>query len=387
MISKIAAKIGESATLAITAKAKQMKKKGEDIIVFGAGEPDFDTPYNIKEAAIKAITEGFTKYTPVSGIIELKQAICDKLKRDNNLEYSPENIIVSCGGKHALYNIMLATLNKGDEVIVPNPYWGSYIEQIKLADAKPVLVRTDENFKLKADNIKGKVTAKTRLLIVNTPSNPTGAVVSREELEKIAELAVNENILVISDEVYEKFVYEGEFCSIASLNENIKKLTVTVNAVSKAYSMTGWRIGYAAAEKGLIDAMGNIQSQTTSNPTSVAQKAALEALTGPQESIGIMIKAFRERRDFIVQKLNEINGIKCHMPEGAFYVFPDVSALYKDKIKDSLSFSTELLDKVKVAVIPGSAFGNDKCIRLSYACSMDNISKGVERIKQFCESI
>ena len=387
MISKRAVGIEESATLAITARAKQMKKDGDDVIIFGAGEPDFDTPENIKKAAIMSINEGFTKYTPVQGMPELRQAICTKFKRDNDLDYTPDNIIVSCGGKHVLYNIMQALLNRGDEVIMPTPYWVSYIEQIKLADARPVLVSTGKNFAISADSIKAKTNTRTKLIILNSPSNPTGAVADKEELESIAELAVKKKIYVISDEVYEKFVYDGDFCSIASLNDDIKKLTITVNAVSKTYSMTGWRIGYASAEKDIIGAMTNIQSHSTSNPTSISQKAALEALNGPQDSVSSMVKAFRERRDFIVKRLNGIKGVNCVNPRGAFYVFPDVSALYRGKIKGSLDFSAKLLDDSKVAVIPGEAFGDDRCIRLSYACSMDSIKEGVRRIREFCEHI
>ena len=383
MLSNRAKNIAPSVTLAITAKAKQMKKEGIDVVGFGAGEPDFDTPDNIKEAAKKAIDEGFTKYTPVPGIPELREAVAKKFQKENNLAYAPDQIIVSNGGKHTLYNIMLAILDKGDEVIIPVPYWVSYEEQVKLAEGKAVFCNTD-NFKIKADLIAEKVTPKTKLLILNSPNNPSGAVCDNNELKKIADLAVEKNFYVVSDEVYEKLIYDGnEHVSIASLNNEIYKRTITVNAVSKTYSMTGWRIGYCAGPADLIKGMSNVQSHTTSNPCSIAQKAALEALNGPQEKAAEMIKAFDERREFMFKRLNEIKGIKCSKPEGAFYCFPDISGT---GLK-SMEFTEKLLEQEKVAVVPGKDFGNDNCVRLSYATSMENIKKGLDRIEKFCESL
>ena len=383
MLSNRAKNIAPSVTLAITAKAKQMKKEGIDVVGFGAGEPDFDTPDNIKEAAKKAIDEGFTKYTPVPGIPELREAVAKKFQKENNLAYAPDQIIVSNGGKHTLYNIMLAILDKGDEVIIPVPYWVSYEEQVKLAEGKAVFCNTD-NFKIKADLIAEKVTPKTKLLILNSPNNPSGAVCDKNELKKIADLAVEKNFYVVSDEVYEKLIYDGnEHVSIASLNNEIYKRTITVNAVSKTYSMTGWRIGYCAGPADLIKGMSNVQSHTTSNPCSIAQKAALEALNGPQEKAAEMIKAFDERREFMFKRLNEIKGIKCSKPEGAFYCFPDISGT---GLK-SMEFTEKLLEQEKVAVVPGKDFGNDNCVRLSYATSMENIKKGLDRIEKFCESL
>lgn len=384
MLAKRALNIAPSATLAIDAKAKQLKKNGEDIVVFGAGQPDFPTPDNIKHAAIKAINDNFTGYTPSGGIIELKQAVAAKLKRDNNLTYDPSEILISCGGKHTLYNIMQVLLNKGDKVILPTPYWVSYEEQIKLAEAKPVFVKTDKRFKITADRISKKINKKTKLIILTSPSNPTGAVIDEEELVKIADLAVKNNIYVISDEVYEFFIYDWKKqFSIASLNDQIKALTITVNAVSKTYSMTGWRIGYCAGPKEIINAMDSLQSHTTSNPTSVAQKAALEALNGPQDSVKIMVEEFDKRRKYMTERLNQIKGISCNLPEGAFYCFPDIS---KTKLS-SLDFSNRLLDEAKVAVVPGIAFGSDRHVRLSYATSMDDIKKGMDRIGEFIDKI
>ncbi|MDO8741325.1 MAG: pyridoxal phosphate-dependent aminotransferase [Candidatus Woesearchaeota archaeon] len=384
MLAKRALNIAPSATLAIDAKAKQLKKNGEDIVVFGAGQPDFSTPDNIKQAAIKAINDNFTGYTPSGGIIELKQAVAAKLKRDNNLTYDPSEILISCGGKHTLHNIMQVLLNKGDKVILPTPYWVSYEEQIKLAEAKPIFVKTDKKFKITADKIAEKINKKTKLIILTSPSNPTGAVIDEEELVKIADLAIKNNIYVISDEVYEFFIYDGKKqFSIASLNDQIKALTITVNAVSKTYSMTGWRIGYCAGPKEIINAMDNLQSHTTSNPTSIAQKAALEALNGPQDSVKIMVDEFDKRRKYMTERLNQIKGISCSLPEGAFYCFPDIS---KTKL-GSIDFSNRLLDEAKVAVVPGIAFGSDKHARLSYATSMDDIKKGMDRIEEFCNKL
>jgi len=385
IISKRVSGISPSVTLAITAKAKQMQKDGIDVVGFGAGEPDFDTPDNIKDAAIKAIESGFTKYTPSGGIPELKQAVCDKLKRDNGLDYKPNEVLISCGGKHTLYNVMEALLENGDEAILPSPYWVTYEEQIKMAGAKPVIADTSRTgFKLTAASVEKALTKKTKLLILNSPSNPTGMTVDEKELKKIAGLAVKNDFFVISDEVYEFLVYDKrKNLSIASLGEGIKKLTLTVNAVSKTYSMTGWRIGYCAGPAEIIKAMDNLQSHSTSNPCSIAQKAALEALTGPQDFLREWVKAFDERRKYMVTRLNKIKGIKCLMPEGSFYTFPDISGTGMK----SMEFTEKLLEEAKVAVVPGRDFGADKNVRLSYACSMENIKKGLDRIEKFCNSL
>ena len=381
--------ISPSPTLAITAKAKKMRAEGIDVIGFGAGEPDFDTPDNVKRAAVAAIDQGFTKYTAESGIDELKKAVVKKLDRDNGLSYEPEDVIVSCGAKHSLFNICLGLFDPGDEVIVPSPYWVSYPEQIKLVGAKPVIMETREaeGFQINPEILSSLITPKTRAIIINSPSNPTGAIYSREILEKVAEIAVRHGICVISDECYEQITYtQGKCVSIASLGEHIKALTVVVNAVSKPYSMTGWRIGYAAGPRDLIKAMSKIQSQTTSNPTSISQKAAVEALNGDQKFIREMVGEFAKRKDYIVSRLNSINGVFCLKPEGAFYAFPNISSKLGKKIGDisittSLDLSNYLLEKAHVAVVPGSAFGSDHHIRLSYACSMENIRIGLDRIE------
>ena len=382
MISERVSAIKPSATLAVSAKAKAMKKAGEDVIGFGAGEPDFDTPEHIKTAAKKAIDEGFTKYTPASGIPELKQAVADKLKRDSNLDYSADDIVISNGGKHTLANIMLAMLNDCDEVILPVPYWVSYVEQIKLAGGKAAFADT-ENLKIKADLIADKITDKTKMIILNSPSNPSGMMCSKAEMKKIADLAVTSKIYVISDEVYEKFVYgDEEHVSIASFGEEIKKLTIIANAASKTYSMTGWRIGFSACENLIAKAMGNLQFHTTSNPCSIAQKAALAAYTGPQDCVQDMLNEFTKRRKVMVDGLNAL-GLKCQMPEGAFYAFPSVQSTGLN----SMDFCAQLLEKEKVAVVPGIAFGMDDHIRLSFASSMADIEKGLERIGKFVKGL
>ncbi len=387
-ISQRAKNVSPSPTLAITAKAKQLKAEGVDVISFGAGEPDFDTPQNIKDAAIKALQAGVTKYTPTSGTPELKKAICEKLKRDNGLEYAPSQIIVSSGAKHSLFNAVLALCDCGDEVIIPAPYWVTYPEQVKLAGGTPVYVNADEStgFKMTPDALKAAITPKTKALMLNSPSNPTGAVYTRSELKAIAEIVVEARIYVISDEIYEKMQYSGnEHVSIASFGDDIKALTVVVNGLSKSHSMTGWRVGYAAAEQEIISGMTRIQDHSTSNIVSFVQKAAVEALSGPQDSVAMMVGEFNKRREVIVSLLNAIPGITCPNPGGAFYVFPNVSGLFGKsyngtKITDADSFATYLLDDVKVAVIPGTGFGAPNNIRLSYATSMENITKGVERI-------
>lgn len=389
MLSARASKIRPSPTLAIDAKAKQMKEKGIDIVNLGVGEPDFDTPDNIKEAAIKAMRNGYTKYTPVGGLDILKDAIIDKFKNDNDLNYTREEIIVSCGAKHCLYNIAQALFDSGDEVLIPSPYWVSYPEQIILNNAKPVFIETSEDdlFMLKPEILESYITSKTKALILNSPSNPTGIVYNKRELEKIAEIAIKYNLYIISDEIYEKLVYAGQnHISIASLDKDIKKKTIVVNGLSKSYAMTGWRIGYAAGPKEIIKAMVNIQSQSTSNPTSIAQMAAVEALRGPQDFVKLMVKEFDKRRMFLLKEIGNINGIRCVEPLGAFYAFPNISYYYGKssdniKINSSSDIALYLLEEARVAVVPGIAFGNDNNIRLSYASSIDEIGKGLERIK------
>jgi aspartate aminotransferase len=384
-----------SLTLAITGKEKEMRSKGIDVIGFGAGEPDFDTPGNIKRAAIKSINSGFTKYTHVGGTPELKRAVQAKFKRENGLDYSLGHIIISCGAKHCLYNLFQAILNRGDEVIIPAPYWVSYPDMVLLADGKPVILPTREehNFEIEIKELEKSITKRTKALILNSPSNPTGCVYSPMKLKELADFMSERDIYVISDEIYEHLVYdEAKAVSIASLSEEMKEKTIVVNGVSKAYSMTGWRIGYAAGPEEIIKAMDIIQSQSTSNPTSISQAAAVEALNGGQHMLASMVKEFRERRDYMVDALNRIPGIACKKPAGAFYVFPRISSLYGKKyqglaINNSLDFSSVLLEKARVAVIPGAGFGDDRHVRLSYACSMDNIRKGVERIKEFAENL
>lgn len=387
-LSKRASGIKPSPTLAIDAKAKALKAQGIDIVGFGAGEPDFDTPDNIKEAAIKAISDGFTKYTPVSGIDELKDAIIEKFKRENDITYDRSEIIVSCGAKHSLYNIAQALFDPGDEILIPAPYWVSYPDQVILNDAIPVIVKTGDDFLLTPELLKEKITSRTKALIINSPSNPTGMAYGRKNLESIAEIVLKHKIYVISDEIYEKIIYDRfEHVSIASLSKEIKALTLVVNGLSKSHSMTGWRIGYTAGPKEIISAMSNIQSQSTSNPTSIAQKAAVEALRGPQDFVKKMVEEFDRRRRYIVERLNKINGVSCMMPRGAFYAFPKVSSLYGKSfdgkvIKDSYDLAGYLLEEAKVAIVPGEPFGADDYIRLSYATSMKNIEKGLDRIEE-----
>jgi aspartate aminotransferase len=389
-LAKRTQSIKPSPTLAMNAKAKALKAAGEDIINFGVGEPDFDTPENIKEAAIKAIKDGFTKYTPASGIDDLKTAIIEKFRSDNSLSYEKEEILVSCGAKHSLYNIAEALFEKGDEVVIPSPYWVSYPDQVLLNDATPVIVETDESssFKIAPDRLMKSLSDKTKAIVLNSPSNPTGLAYDKESLEKIAEIAVKHNLYIISDEIYEKLVYDGfRHFSIASLGAEIKQRTVVVNGLSKSHSMTGWRIGFTGGPKDITKAMTNIQSQSTSNPTSISQKAAVEALTGPQDFLPVMMTEFDKRRKYMVERLNNMDGVTCQTPVGAFYAFPNISAHFGKKfnnssINNSLELSTYFLEQAKVAMVPGSAFGDDKYIRLSYATSMDNIKKGLDRIEE-----
>lgn len=378
-----------SVTLAIASRAKKLKAEGVDILSFGAGEPDFDTPDNVKEAGIKAIKSGFTKYTEVGGIPELKKAVIEKFQRDQGLSYCPDQILISCGAKHSLYNIAVSLFEAGDEVIIPSPYWVTFPEQVSYAGAVPVIIPTKESnrFALEVDDLRKAVTKRTKAVILNSPNNPTGEILPLEKLAEIAEFAVENGIYVISDECYEKLLYgDAKHVSIATLGDDIKKQTIIVNAVSKAYSMTGWRIGYAAGPREIIKAMDTVQSQATSNPTSIAQKAAVEALTGPQGVVAERTMEFQRRRDHIVDGLNKIEGITCLKPSGAFYVFPNVSSLYGRKYKgkaidNSISFSEFLLEAAKVAVVPGAGFGSDAHIRLSYPYSIEFISEGVKRIR------
>jgi aspartate aminotransferase len=389
-IAKRAAAIKPSPTLATAAKAKEMKASGIDVVDFGVGEPDFDTPENVKEAAKKAIQSGFTKYTPASGTDELKEAVIEKFKKDNGLVYEKSQILISCGAKHSLYNIAEALFDPGDEVIIPSPYWVSYPDQVILNDATPVIVETteEEGFKLSAKKLERALTRKTKAIILNSPSNPTGLAYDRRTIEEIAAVAVKHKIYVISDEIYEKLIYDGfRHFSIASLGPEIKGLTIVVNGVSKSHAMTGWRIGYAAGPKDVITAMANIQSQSTSNPTSISQKAAVEALRGPQDFIQSMNIEFDKRRKYMVERLNKIPGMSCLMPVGAFYAFPRVSPLFGKsvngkRIRGSSDIADYLLEEAKVALVSGDAFGADAYIRLSYATSLDTIVKGLDRIER-----
>lgn len=390
ILSNRAKSLRPSPTLAINAKAKSMQAQGIHVISFGAGEPDFDTPQNIKQAAKKALDDGFTKYTPVGGIDDLKDAIIKKFQRDSSLSYKRSEIIVSCGGKHSFYNLAQAIFDQGEEVIIPAPYWVSYPPMVALANAAPVIVETTEKneFKITPEELKKAITPKTKALIINSPSNPTGSAYTKKELEKIAEIAISKNFFVISDEIYEKIVYDGfEFVSIASLSEEIKKKTIIVHGVAKTYAMTGWRIGYTAGSEEIISAMNNIQSQSTSNPTSISQKASVEALIGPQNEVEKMVSAFAQRRNYIVDRLNKIPGVSCYKPVGAFYAFPNFSSYYGKsyqgkKIENSTHLADYFLDVAKVAVVPGVEFGADPFERLSYATSMEDIKEGLNRIEE-----
>ena len=386
--------ITASVTLAIDAKAKQMMSEGINVISFGVGEPDFNTPDHIKEAAIDALEKGYTRYTAASGIPKLRELICKKLKDDNQLEYKPEEIIVSNGAKQSLHNALQAICNPGDEIIIPAPYWVSYPELVKISDAVPVIVEcTEENeFKLTKEDLLAAITPKTKALILNSPSNPTGSLYAKEELEAIAEVAVDKNIIVIADEIYEKLVYAGaKHISIASLNDKIKDITIVVNGMSKAYAMTGWRIGYTASNLKIAKIMGNVQSHATSHPNTIAQYASLAALTSSDESIESMRMAFDERRKYMVNRINEIMGLSCIEAKGAFYIMMNISKIIGTEVKGrlingSMKLSEVLLEEAKVAAVPGIAFGADNYIRLSYANSMDNIKEGLNRIDQLLNS-
>src|SRR3989338_5405844 len=385
-LSKRAQNINPSLTLSITAKAKEMKRQGLDVVSFSACEPDFDTMFHIKEAAKKAIDEGFTKYTATSGIIELKEAICAKFRRDNWLDYEPKNIIVSTGGKQALFNMIMVTVDPGDEVIVPIPYYLSYEEMIKIAEGKCIFLKTN-NFKINFQDLEKAITSKTKMLILNSPSNPTGVVYDEKELKQIASICLKHNIYILSDEIYEKIIYGKKHVSIASVNEKIKKLTIVVNGVSKSYAMTGWRIGYAAAEEEIIKAAVRLQDHITSNPCSIAQKAALAALNGPEDHVAKMVYEYKKRRDFMMERLNRIDGLIASRPDAAFYVFANVSKFYSDQVKGSMVFCQKLLEDAYVAAIPGVAFGDDRFIRLSFATGMEHIKRGLDRLEKFVEKV
>lgn len=393
-LSKRIGQIEASVTLAITAKAGKLKEEGKDVVGFGAGEPDFNTPSNIIEAAYKAMKDGKTKYTPTSGIAPLKEAICKKLKNDNNLEYKPSQVIVSTGAKQCLADAFEAILNPQDEVLIAVPYWVSYPELVKISGGVPVFVTSskDENYKLTVEALEAKTTSKTKAIIINSPNNPTGTIYSKEELVKIAEFAKKHDLIIISDEMYEKLIY-GDFKheSIASVSEDAFNRTITINGVSKAYAMTGWRIGYAAGPEKIIKMMVNLQSHTTSNPSSISQWAALEAINGDQSFVTEMNKEFAARRDLTVKMVEEA-GLTCIKPDGAFYVMIDISSLFGKKykgqeIKSSMDFSNLLLSEKLVAVVPGEAFGLNEYVRVSYATSQERIRTGLERIKEFINEL
>ena len=394
-LSRKAQAIEPSLTLAITAKAKEMKEKGIDVISFSAGEPDFNTPKNIINAAIKAMEDGNTKYTSVNGILQLREAICKKFKDDNGLEYNPSQIVVSTGAKQSLANTFLAILNPGDEVIVSTPYWVSYPELIKLADGKPVFVEGDEksNYKFTKENLEKAVTAKTKAIVLNTPNNPTGTIYNKEELEVIADFAKKYNIIIISDEMYEKLIYDNEnHISIASLSKDAYERTIVINGLSKSYAMTGWRIGYCAASEKIAKLMISIQSHVTSNVCSITQYAALEALNGPQDEITKMINEFEKRRNYMINRIESIDNLSIVKPKGAFYIMINIeNCLCKEIngkiLNDSMEFCASLLENEKLAVIPGKAFGLNNYIRVSYATSMEAIKEGLNRIESFIKKL
>jgi len=388
--------IKPSPTLTIQAKANALKAAGRDIIGFGAGEPDFDTPLNIKEAAIRAIHAGFTKYTPVGGTDELKDAVIAKLQRDNQLVYRRSEIVISCGAKHSLFNVAQVLFEEGDEVLIPSPYWVSYTDIVFLTGAKPVVIKTNANdgFKLQPAQLEAAITPRTRAIIISYPSNPAGVCYTLKELEALAEVILRKGIMIISDDIYEKIIYDDHpFYTLASLSDELKRISIVINGVSKSFSMTGWRIGYAAGSEEIVSAMTKYQSQNTSNPTSIAQKAAVEALNGPQEGVGVMAQEFQKRRNLVVERLTAIPGVTCLNPQGAFYVFPYVAHYYgrsgdtlrqgvpQKVILNSADMATYLLDEANVALVPGGDFGHDDHIRISYATSMEQIEKGVERIR------
>jgi len=389
-ISRKIKNIKPSPTIAISSLAGEMKRKGINVINFSAGQPDFHTPENIKEAGIQAIRNNHTKYTPAPGIPEIREAICRKFKRDNDLEYTPDQVIVSAGGKQSVYLALQVLLEEGDEAIVISPYWVSYPPQVSLTGAKPVIINTtiENDFKTTAEEIEKYITDKTQILILNSPNNPTGSLFVKNELEEIADLCVRKNIFIVTDEIYEQLTYDNQKAvSIASLNDDIKKITLTINGASKSFSMTGWRLGYAAGPKEVVGGMTKLQSQLDTHAVSISQYATIEALDNGAESTIKMRESFDERRKYVVKRLNEIDGIKTNVPKGAFYIFPQVSAYYGKKhngtlINDSVSFCKYMLEEMKIALVPGSAFGDDNCLRFSYAASMEDITNGIDRLEE-----
>lgn len=385
-ISQRAASLSSSLTLAIDSKAKQMKAEGLDVVGFGAGEPDFDTPQHIKDAAVAALAAGFTKYTPASGTPELREAIAAKFKRENGLTYKPNQIIVSCGGKHSCFNVILATCQEGDEVIIPAPYWLSYPEMVKLAGAKSIILNTSDQseFKVTPDQLRASITSRTRLFILNSPSNPTGAVYTPEEIKALGDICVEKNVLIMSDEIYEHLLYDGvTHTSVASFSPAHFEHTIIVHGFAKAWSMTGWRLGFCAAPEPIAKAIDALQSHSTSNPTSFAQKGAVAALNGPQDHLPKWLAEFDKRRRYAHQRLNAIPGISCCNAKGAFYLFPNISATGLG----STAFCSKLLEQEQVAAVPGIAFGADNYIRLSYATGLATIEKGLERMERFVRSL
>lgn len=385
-ISQRAASLTPSLTLAIDAKAKAMKAAGEDVVGFGAGEPDFDTPQHIKDAAAQALAQGFTKYTPAAGIPELRQAIADKHQRENGLSYKPGQIIVSCGGKHSCFNVIFATCQDGDEVIIPSPYWLSYPEMVKLAGARPVILPTSDatEFKISPAQLRAAITPRTRLVILNSPSNPTGAVYTPAEVKALGDVCVEKGVLIMSDEIYEHLLYDGAAVkSVASFSTAHQEQTIIVHGFAKAWSMTGWRLGWCAAPEPIAKAINAIQSHSTSNPTSFAQKGAVAALTGPQDHLPRWRTEFARRRAYALEQLQTIPGLTCVKPHGAFYLFPNIAGT---GLKSS-DFCAQLLEQEKVAAVPGIAFGADDYIRLSYATSLANLEKGLARIGNFCRRL
>jgi len=374
-----------SQTLVITDKAKKMKQQGLDVVSFGAGEPDFDTPAFIKDAAIDALKKGMTKYSPSSGISELKKEIILKLERDNGLKYGADELIISNGAKHSLFNAFQVLLNEGDEVIIPSPFWLSYPEMVRLAGGEPVFIETKESdrFKVKAKDLESKINTRTKIIVINSPSNPTGVIYSKDELEEIARIAVNHQVFVLSDEIYEKLIYDHKkHVSIASLNSQIKELTLTVNGLSKAYSMTGWRLGYLAGPKEVVERIDNLQSHATSNPNTFAQYGAVKALANGEEEVKKMCSVFETRRNLMADELKQINKLSFVLPDGAFYFFVNISKTGMN----SAQFAEKILEKNLVAVVPGDVFGSDQHIRLSFATSEENIKKGLARIAEFVKS-
>lgn len=389
MLSMKAKGISPSPTLAIDAKFKEMKANGEDVVGFGCGEPDFDTPQHIKDAAIEALNKGMTKYTPAAGTLDLRKAVAKKFKDENGLIYAPTDIVISNGAKHSLVNAFMAILNPGDEVIIPAPFWVSYPEMVKIADGVPVVLNTleENDFKATVADFEKALSPKTKAIIINSPSNPTGMIYTTEELKAIADFAVRHNLYVISDEIYEHLIYEGKHTSIASFNEDIKALTIVINGVSKTYAMTGWRIGYAAASPEIAKIMANIQSHASSNPNSIAQAATVAALAGGMEDVEMMKKHFIERRDYMIETINSIEGVSCKKPNGAFYIMMSIKGLigkelYGKVINNADDFANIFLEKAKVAVVPGTGFGASEYVRWSYATSMENIKEGLERLKK-----